>query len=330
MRRHRRCTPAPVALAACIAVLVATSGSALAQDAAFPARTVQIVVPYSTGTTGDILARLLGPRLAERWKQGVVTDNRPGATGAIGLAAAAKAAPDGHTLAFVVTSYSMIPALYKTLPFDPVKSFAPVVQITTSGLALVVHPQIPAANVRELVQLAKRRPGEMFYASAGNGSAQHLAMELFKLETGTRITHVPHKTFSGALTDLMGGHVQTTISTLQTVQAFVTAGRLRMLAGASAGRAAAFPDVPTLKEQGLALEMESWSGALVPAATPSPVIGRLNADIAALIQQPDIRDQLARQGMHPVGGSPERFGDLVKSELTRWARVVSTANIQFD
>lgn len=314
----------------CLTVLAAASGSALAQDTAYPARTVQIVVPYSTGTTADILARLLGPRLAERWKVGVVTDNRPGATGAIGLGSVAKAAPDGHTLAFVVTSYSMIPAIYRTLPFDPAKSFAPVGQITTSGLALVVHPQIPAANVRELVQLSKRRPGELFYASAGNGSAQHLAMELLKLETGVNIVHIPHKSLANALTDLMGGHVQITISTLQTIQPFVTAGRLRMLASASAARAPAFPDVPTLKEQGLALETESWSGALVPAATPAAVITRLNSDMGALLQLPEVRDTLAKQGMNAVGGPPERFGELVKSELTRWARVVAAAKIKFD
>jgi tripartite-type tricarboxylate transporter receptor subunit TctC len=312
-------------VAAAAATLAAISGGVRAQDAAYPSRTVQIVVPYSTGTTGDILARLLGPRLAERWKVAVVTDNRPGATGAIGLASVAKAAPDGHTLAFVVTSYSMIPAIYKTLPFDPAKSFAPVTQITTSGLALVVHPQIPAAGVRELVQLARRRPGELFYASA-----QHLAMELLKLETGVNIVHIPHKTLSGALTDLMGGHVQVTISTLQTIQPFVSAGRLRMLAATGAARSPAFPNVPTLKEQGFALDVESWSGALAPAGTPAAVITRLNADIVALLQQPEIRDMLARQGMNAVGGPPERFGELLKSELTRWARVVAAAKIKFD
>lgn len=309
----------------------AFSGGAVAQESAnYPARAVQLVVPYSTGTTADILARLLGPKLSERWKVSVVTDNRPGATGAIGIGAVAKAAPDGHTLLIVVASYAMIPAIYKTLPYDSLKSFTPVSRITTSGLALVVHPQIPAKTVREFVQLAKRRPGELFYSTAGNGSAQHFAMELFKLEAGVNLVHVPYKGLSSALTDLMGGHVQATISTLQTVQPFVSSGRLRMLAATSAERSPAFPLVPTLKEQGLALEVETWSGMLAPAATPAPVIQKLNADINALLQQPDIREQLARQGMTPTGGAPERLDALLKSELTRWARVVAAAKIRID
>ncbi len=314
----------------CVAAVFPRAGGASAQDIAFPARAVQIVVPYSTGTTADILARLLGPKLSERWKTGVITDNRPGATGAIGIASVAKAAPDGHTLAFVVTSYSMIPAIYKTLPYDPLKSLAPVTRITTSGLALVVHPQVPVKSVREFVQLAKRRPGELFYASPGNGSAQHLAMELFKLEAGASIVHVPYKGLAGALTDLMGGHVQVMLTNLQTVHPYVSGGRLRMLAAASAQRLPAFPQVPTLMEQGLALEVETWSGALVPAATPASVIARLNADINALLEQTDIREQLARQGMSAAGGSPEGFRALLNSELARWSRVVEAAKIKID
>lgn len=318
------------AVATIVAALASFSGSALAQEPAYPARAVQIVVPYSTGTTADILARLLGPKLAERWKVGVVADNRPGATGAIGLGSVAKSAADGHTLTIVVASYSMIPAIYKTLPYDPVKSFAAVVQLTTSGLALVVHPQMPVKSVREFVQLAQRRPGDLFYASPGNGSAQHLAMELFKLETRTRIVHIPHKGLASALTDLVGGHVQAIISTVQTVQPFVTAGRLRMLAATSAQRSQAFPGVPTFKEQGLALEVETWSGVLVPAATPAPVITRINADFNTLLQQAEIREMLTRQGMSPVGGPPKRFGELLKRELARWSRVVAAAKIKFD
>lgn len=170
-----------VTVAFAVAALASMCGGATAQDATtYPTRTVQIVVPYTPGTTADILARLLGPKLSERWKVSVITDNRPGATGGIGMAFVAKAPPDGHTLMFVPTSFSMIPALYPKLPFDPLKSFAPVTLIATSGLALVVHPQLPVKSVREFIQLAKRRPGELHYASPGNGSAQHLAMELFE------------------------------------------------------------------------------------------------------------------------------------------------------
>lgn len=318
-------------LACVVAVLASACDGATAQDVAYPTRPVQIVVPYSTGTTADIVARLLGPKLAERWKVSVITDNRPGATGGIGMAFVAKAPPDGHTLMFVVASFSMIPALYEKLPFDPVKSFAPVALITTSRLALVVHPQLPVKSVRDFIQLAKRRPGELFYSSPGNGSAQHLVMELFKLETGTNIVHVPHKGLAGALTDLIGGHVQVIITTLQTVHPYAIGGRLRMLAVTGAERSPAFPDVPTFKEQGLPqLQVETWQGALAPAATPSPVIARLNADINTLLRQPEIREQLARQGMSPAGGAPEHFGALLQSELARWSRVVTAAKIKPD
>ena len=321
----------PWRFACVVAGLASAWGGATAQEIAFPTRPVQIVVPYSTGTTADILARLLGPKLSERLKVSVITDNRPGATGGIGMAFAAKAPPDGHTLMIVVASYSMIPAIYPKLQFDPVRSFAPVALLTTSGLALVVHPQLPVKSVRDFVQLAKRRPGEIYYASPGNGSAQHLAMELFKLETGTHIVHVPHKGLAAALTDVVGGHVQTIISTFQTVHPHVTSGRLRMLAATSASRSPEFPEVPTLKELGLPqLEIETWSGVLVPAATPAPVITRLNADLNTLLQQPEIREQLARQGMNPAGGSPDRFGGWIRSELARWSRVVAAAKIKLD
>ncbi len=326
-----RCRILPWRLACAATGCAAACGGATAQDVAYPTRTVQIVVPYSTGTTADILARLLGPKLSERWKVSVIADNRPGATGGVGMAFVAKAAPDGHTLMFVVASFSMIPAVYQTLPFDPVKSFAPVALVTTSGLALVVHPQLPVRSTHELITLAKRRPAELYYASPGNGSAQHLAMELFKVETGANVVHEPYKGLAAALTDVMGGHVQAMISTFQTVHPYVTGGRLRMLAATSAARSPAFRDVPTLKEQGLAqLVIETWSGVLAPAATPVPVIGRLNAAIIALLQQPDVREQLARQGMTPAGGTPERFGELIRSELARWSRVVAAAGIKPD
>jgi tripartite-type tricarboxylate transporter receptor subunit TctC len=314
----------------CSVAALVLGGGAGAQDPPYPARPVQLVVPYSTGTTADILARLLGPRLAERWKVAVVVENRPGATGAIGLAAVAKGAPDGHTIALVPASYSIIPWLNPKLGFDPRGSFTPVVQLTTSPLGLVTHPLLPARSVRELVQLARSRPGDIFYASPGNGSAQHLAMELFKLETATSIVHVPHKGLATALSDLVGGHVQVMISTVQTVRPFVQSGRMRMLAATAANRSSAFPEVPTLKEQGLALEIETWSGALAPARTPSAVVNRINADINAALQTPEVRESIARQGMQTVGGPPERFASLVESELARWARVVKAANVKAD
>ena len=302
-----------------------------AQESAFPSRTVQIVVPYTPGTGADILARILGPRLAERWKVGVVTDNRPGATGNIGAEFVAKAAPDGHTLLFTATSFATTPALGAKLPFDPVKSFAPVSLVATSAMSLVVHPQLPVKSLQEFIALVRRQPGRLLYSSPGNGGPQHLAMELIKLETRTDLVHVPYKGSGGALTDLMGGHVQAMIAAVQTVAPFVQSGRLRMLAQTGAERSPAFPAVPTLKEQGLAqLEVETWYGVLAPAATPPAAVAKINAELHALLQLPDIREQLDKQGMNAIGGPPERLGNLVKSELTRWARVVNAARIKAD
>jgi tripartite-type tricarboxylate transporter receptor subunit TctC len=306
-------------------------GIAAAQDPAFPTRTMQFVVAYTPGTGADILARAFGPKLAERWKVSVVTDNRPGATGTIATAFVANAAPDGHTLLFVATSFGTTPALRPNLPFDPVKSFAPVSLIATSGLGVVVHPQLPVKSLNDFINLAKRRPGELHYSSPGNGGPQHLAMELLKLETGINIVHVPYKGFAGAITDVMAGHVQAMVSALQSAHAQVSSGRLRMLAVMSGERSAAFPGVPTMKEAGLpGLEIYTWYGTFAPAATPAAAVARVNADINALLQLPDIRELLARQGMNPAGGPPSRLGNLVKAELPRWDRVVKAANIKAD
>jgi tripartite-type tricarboxylate transporter receptor subunit TctC len=308
------------------------AAGACAQGApAWPQRNVQVVVPYTPGTTADILARLLGPRLAERWKMSVIVDNRAGGTGSIGAALVAKAPPDGHTLLLVATSFAMSPALFQKLPYDPVKSYSPVMLIATSGVGLLVHPQLPVKSAREFIQLAKRRPGEMLYSSPGNGGPQHLTMELFKLETGIDIVHVPYKGLAGATTDLLGGHVQAMISALGSAAPYVSNGRLRLLAVMMAERSPAFPDVPTMKELGLAnLEVYTWYGMFAPAGTPVPVIARINSDIGELLQQPEIREQLEKQAVNPAGGSPERLGDLVKSELARWSQVVKAGNIKPD
>jgi len=323
--------PRLAAAVACMACVWAAAHPARAQDTTFPARTVQIVVPYTPGTGADILARTLGPRLAERWKVNVITDNRPGATGNIGTDFVAKATPDGHTVLFTATSFGTTPALTPKLPFDPVKSFAPVSLVATSSMSFVVHPQLPVKSLKEFIALARREPGKLLYCSPGNGGPQHLAMELIKLETKTDLVHVPYKGSGGALTDLMGGHVQAMVVSLQTVAPFVQSGRLRMLAIMGAERSPAFSQVPTLKEQGLAnLEVETWYGVLAPAAAPTAAIAKINSELHALLQLPDIREQLAKQGMNAAGGPPDRLGNLVKSELTRWARVVNASKIKAD
>jgi tripartite-type tricarboxylate transporter receptor subunit TctC len=314
-------------LIALAALLV--SPAAFTQD--YPTRPVHLIVPYTPGTGADILARLLGPKLGERWKVGVPTENKPGATGNIGADFVAKAAPDGHTLLFVATSFGTTPALQKNLPFDPVKSFEPVALVATSGLIVVTHPQVPARSMKELIALAKRQPGKMHYSSPGNGGPQHLAMELIKLETGMDIVHVPYKGAAGALADVVGGHVEATIAAVQTAYPHVQSGKLRALAVMSAERSAAYPDVPTMKEQGLPdLEVETWYAAFAPASTSSQIIQKLNSDINSVLRDAQVREAIEKQGMSVAGGPPQRLAELVRKELPRWNRVVSAAGIKAD
>ncbi len=312
-----------------VAALVSCTG-AVAQEA-WPARNVQFLVPYTPGTGADILARILGPRLAERWKVGVVTENRAGASGNIGAEFVAKAQPDGYTLLFTATSFGTNPAISSKLPFDPVKSFTPVSLVATSTMALVVPSAMPVKNLREFIDYARKQPGKLYYSSPGNGNIQHLAMELLKAETRTDLIHVPYKGSGGALGDLVGGHVQAMVVSLQTVAPYVQSGKLRMLTVLSGERAPAFPDVPTSREQGVpAAEIETWYALLAPAGTPPAVVAKVNAEVNALLALPDIRELLSRQGMLPAGGRPERLAETLKVELARWAKVVQSAGIKAD
>jgi tripartite-type tricarboxylate transporter receptor subunit TctC len=302
-----------------------------AQETDWPSRTIQIVVPYTPGTGADILARVLGPKLAERWKVAVVTDNRAGASGNIGTDFVAKSAADGYTLLFTATSFGTNPAINRKLPFDPVKSFAPVIQLASSSVAVIVTPALPAKSMREFIELARSQPGKLYYSSPGSGGPQHLAMELLKLDAHIDLVHVPYKGSGGALADLVGGHVQAMIVALQTAAPYVQSGKLRMLAVMSGERSQAFPEVPTLKELGLPdLEVETWYGVFAPVGTSGAIVAKLNAELNSLLGTPEIRTLLGKQGMAAVGGSPERFGDLVKKELARWSRVVAASGIKAD
>jgi tripartite-type tricarboxylate transporter receptor subunit TctC len=303
--------------------------AALAQPAAYPSRTVTIVVPFTPATGADVIARLLQPRLAERLKAAVVIENKVGASGAIGTELVARAPADGHTLLFTATAHGTVPALKKSLPYDAAKSFTPVALAATSALALVVAPQVAASRLADLVALAKKQPGTLYYSSPGNGSPQHLTMELVKLETGMDLVHVPYKGSAGAASDLVGGHVQATVAALQTMAPFVTTGRLRMLAVLSSERSAAFPDVPTMKELGHpSLVVDTWYGLYAPAGTPPEIVTRLNGEVNAILQAAEVRDALAKQGLTAVVGKPERLGELVDAELARWSRVVAEAGIK--
>ena len=289
-------------------VLACAASLSIAQE--FPARTVHIIVPFTPGTGADLLARLLGPRLSERWKVAVVTENKAGATGNIGADFVARSAPDGHTLLFVATSFGTAPAVSKSLPFDPVTSFAPVALVATSALLVVAHPALAAHSVPDLVKLAKRAPGKLHYSSPGSGGPQHLAMELLKLETGMDIVHVPYKGSAGALADVVAGHVQVTIAGLQTAQPYVRSGKLRAL--------------------GVMSGVETWYGIFAPAGTAAPVVAKINADLNALLDDAAIRSAVEKQAMAVAGGPPERLGELLRSELVRWKRVVDAAGIKAD
>jgi len=313
--------------AALAAVLLATAVQA--QD--YPSRAVHIVVPYTPGTGADILARLIGAKLTGRWKEPVVVDNRPGATGNIGADLVAKSAPDGYTLLLAATSFSTNPSLNKTLPFDPVKSFAPIVMVATSELAVVVNPQLPARTFAEFLDYVKQRPGKLYYGSPGNGGIQHLAMELLKQETGIDMVHVPYKGLGGAMADVIAGHIPAMISATQSASPHVHSGKLRMLVLMSARRASAFPDVPTLGELGYRnLDVDTWYALFAPAGTPTQLIARLNLDVNHFLKDAETRELLAKQGLTGAGGTPAQLGDMIGRELARWSRVVAAAGIRAD
>jgi tripartite-type tricarboxylate transporter receptor subunit TctC len=274
----------------------------------FPSRAVHLIVPYTPATGADILARALGPKLTEKWKVAVVTENKPGATGNIGTDFVARAPADGTTLLIAATSFATNPAL-GAVPYDPVKSFAPVILAATSALCMVVNPQVPAQSMGELIEAARRQPGRLHYGSPGNGGVQHLAMELFKLDHRVDLVHVPYKGLGGMLNDLVAGHVQAGVAALQSVQPHVQAGRLRMLGQ---------------------LDVETWYAVFAPAGTPPAAIAKLNADFDALLQDAQMREFLARQGMSAAGGAPGRLEELVRREIARWTRVVKAAGIRAD
>jgi len=308
------------------ALAAAATLGALAQ---YPQRNVTIVVPFTPGTGADLIARVLQPRLAKALKVAVVIENKAGASGAIGTQAVADARPDGYTFLFTATSHGTVPAMRQKLPFDPARSFMPVALAATSAMAFAVSPRLGVTSFDDFVRHAKRTPGQLNYSSPGDGSIQHLAMELVKLETGMNIVHVPYKGSAGAITDLVGGEVQATVAAVQTLAPFVKAGRLQMLAVLSEERSPAFPDVPTMKELGHAnLVVDTWYGILAPAGTAKARVDRINTEVNAILREPESREALERLGMTPVTDRPERLGRLIDDELARWKQVVEQAGIQ--
>jgi tripartite-type tricarboxylate transporter receptor subunit TctC len=309
--------------------LAAIPASAPAQTP-YPSRPISIIVPYSPGTGIDIMGRAIAQNLSARWATGAVVDNKPGASGNIGTELVANAAPDGHTLLMTATTFATNAAINKNLRYDPAKGFVPISLAATGTMAFFTSLNTPAQTVQEFVSLARSRPGALSYASNGNGTPQHLAMELFKLETGIDVTHVPYKS-AGYISDVIGGRIDAVIMPIHTAAPYVHGGKMRMLAVMSAERSPVFPSVPTFREAGFAnLQVDVWYGLLAPAGTPVEITARLNAEVNAMLAQPEVRELLGRQGLTPMGGPPARLGDLVKLELERWPRVVANAGIKPD
>ena len=313
------------------AVLPATFASGLAAQAAYPDRAVTLVVPFTAGSGSDIIARIVGPRLAERWRAPVVVDNKPGASGNIGAEAVARAAPNGYTLLMAINTLTMAPNLYKKPPFDPVTDFAPVMKMAVANFCMVANPAVTANDLAGLVALAKARPGQINYASPGNGTPHHLAMELLKLQTGTHLTHVPYKGIAGATTDLMGGQVQVMFASLHSVLPQVKAGKLKLL-GVTGARSPLAPGVPSFREQGMDFmdAVDAWYALLAPARTAPELIARLHQDVSAVLALPEVRDQLANQGLTLQTSSPEQLAALLRSDLARWRKVIGEAKIVAD
>jgi len=323
------------AAASIAAVLVAAAApGAAAQTAApaYPAKAIRIVTPYAPGGTADILARTVAQKLSEAWSQQVVIDNRPGASGMIGADIVAKAAPDGYTVLMAYTAeIAITQSLFKSMTYDPVKDLAPVTLAAITPMIFVVHPSLPVRNVQELLTLARTRPGQLPYASAGNGSPAHLAFELLQRSAKITIIHVPYKGAAPALTDLLGGHVVMFFSGMPPAMPHVKAGKLRAIAVSTARRSPAASEVPTVAESGVRdFDISTWFGVLVPAATPKEVIGKLNAEIARALTLPEVKERLAREGAETAPNSPDQFGKFIQSEIAKFSRIIKESGARAD
>jgi tripartite-type tricarboxylate transporter receptor subunit TctC len=324
------------------AILVAVLGvlaaaGAVAQPAstgsghAYPAKSIRVIAGFPPGSGADITARLIGARLNDTLGQQVVVDNRPGAGSNIAAELAAKSPPDGYTLFIGTVANTINATLYSKLPFDFVRDFAPVALTTATPNVLVVHPSVPAKSVRELIALAKSRPGQLNFASAGVGTAPHLSGELFKVMAGVNLVHIPYKGSPPAVTDLLAGEVTLMFSPSSTVIPHVKSGRLRALAVTTVTRLPSLPELPTVAESGLkGYETITWFGFVAPAKTPPSIITRLNADIVKVLAIPEVRHQFAVQGIETLGGSPERFADYIRDEIAKWARVIKLSGARAD
>ena len=315
-----------VARALCYAWLAIACGQALAQSK-YPSRPIRIVVPYTPGGITDVTTRIVAQELGKSFSQNVIVDNRPGANSILGVEIVSKATPDGHTLASVIAAHAANQTLYPKLPYDSIKSFAPVSLLATAPLILCVTNSLPANSVKELIALAKAKPGQLTFASSGIGAAAHLTTELLMLTTGIKMVHVPYKGTAPALQDLMGGQVTVMMDVPSSMLPHVRAGRIRTLGMASEKRVAVAPELPTLVESGVQVVGGTWVGILAPAGTPREAVGTLARAVNTIMKRPEIRERFVQLGIDPVGNTPEEFTQFLKDEVAKWGKVIKAANV---
>jgi len=309
--------------------VLAAAGASAAQS--YPARPLRIVAPLAPGGTTDIVARMLAQRFTDAWGQAAVVDNRPGAGGNIGNQIVAQAPPDGYTLLMAVPPLTINPSLYRKAGYDPIKDFAPISLVASVPIVFAVHPAVPARSVKELIALAKAKPGSLNYASSGSGGGPHLAAALFADMAQIEVVHVPYKGSGPAMSDLLGGQVQMQFSGLPPLLPFIRSGRLRALAVGGTQRSAALPDVPTIAESGLpGYEAASWQGLAAPAATPRTIVDAVQKEIARYVALPEAKARFAEIGAEPVGGTPEAFAAFIRSEVVKWAKVIKQSGARVD
>lgn len=315
----------------CAIPLVAAGGAVAQTRQEYPVRPIRIIVPQAPASGPDIMARTVAQKLTESWGQQVVVDNRPGANGIIGMEAAAKSKPDGYTLVMSVPSaLTMNPYVYKQLPYDTFRDFAPITQTATNTFGLVVNPALPARSVKELVALGRARPGQLNYGSFGIGNQTHLAAELFSAATGLKTVHVPYKGQTPAVTELVAGQVSFMFTPMPGTAGMVDAGKLRLLATCGEQRDATYTGVPTMLEAGYRdVVITGWSGLLAPAGVSAEVVNRLQAEIARHILSPELRESIRKQGAEPVASTPQQFAAFIKAEARKWSQVIKRAGLEY-
>ena len=313
-----------------MAVLLLVLAIAVGAQQAYPNKPVRFITPYAPGGSTTVLARLIGQKMTESWTQPVVVDNRPGASTIIGTEALSRSAPDGYTILLVSVDSVLIPQLLPT-PYDIIKDFAPVGTLSASNFVLVVHPAVPAGNLKEFIALGRSNPGQLNYASAGSGTISHLVGELFSILAAVRMQHIPYKGGGPALSDLLGGHVQLFLVPPATAIAHINGGKLKGLAISGEARMLALPQVPTFGEAGLTgFDARQWYGVLAPARTPKQIIEKLSSEIARILAMPDIREKLESQGMEPFISSSAQFASLLKAEMAKYGKVIKASNIKIE